>query len=1088
MCRKNGDKNKQLQPARYRKQNYIEDSDSSDEHQSENIIFNLSTYSQKGKPYLVSAIVNDKKITLELDTGSKLSVISWKFYKEHFKNVSLLPNNLSLYSYVGTVIEPVGYIYVNVVIGKHKAQNLKLFVIKKGGPPLLGRSWLKKLKINNINVNNLLYNIRDLDNFVENLKNEFPTVFSPGLGTCTKKISLKLIDSNPVFIKARPLPLALREPVALELKRLEAEGTIRKVDYSDYGSPIVPVIKKNGDIRICGDYKVTINPKLMREPYPLPRIEELFAALSGGEQFSKIDLTNAYQQLWLEEDSQPCTAITTHVGTYVYRRTPFGLTCIPEKFQKFMEETLKGLKGVAVFMDDIAVSGPDKFTHLSNLKALFARLSEVGLRIKLEKCKFMQDSISYLGFIIDKNGLHPDPNKVKAIVEAPAPSDITQLRSFLGFINYYAKFIPNLSTLLHPLHKLLKKNKIWVWSQECDKAFQSVKNSIANTNVLVHYKPDLPLVLAVDSSSYGIGSVLSHRYPNGEDRPICFASRTLNTAERAYSQIDKEALAIIKGVMKHHQYLYGRHFIIKTDHKPLTFIFGPKFGLPQVASSRLQRYATRLAAYDFDVEFVKSNSNGNADALSRLPLPYEPKNESGLNLVSYINYVEDSFPISAREVALKTQTDEVLSKIYKYIMNGWPTLVNDNEKPYYNRKEYLSIEQGCILYNHRVIIPVLLRKQVLRELHEGHLGVVKMKNLSRNYVYWPNLDNEIEVLCRDCTACRQQRDAPPQSLLHPWVFPARPWQRLHIDFAEFQGKHYLVTVDAHSKWIEVQKMTNTTASTTINKLRELFARFGLPSQVVSDGGPPFGSREFGDYMNKNLITHTITSPYRPAGNGAAENAVKSVKRAMKKSVHEGVDLETAIAQFLFQYRNCDHVTTGVAPAVAILGRRLRGRLDILKPSTERNVEKICERVGRARPGAERYVNVGDPVLARDYRARTDKWAPANVVAREAPLSYRVRLSDGHEWKRHIDQIIPNKTTRLSVSHSLINNEADNSDKSKTIEAPSHIIPDSADEVIEHDIDRANSPKSTSNDKNVIEDELLPKRLRRKCIYRGKYVY
>lgn len=599
---------------------YVNSDDESNE------FYNITVCGKNDRPYQIRLLINGKDLIFELDTGSKLSTINYECYAKNFWDVPLIKEQICLRAYTGTLIEPCGYIIVSAHLGENCADNLKLYVIKNGGPPLLGRAWLRSLRIESVEIKNYLLNLNELDtaNLITELSTQFPNVFSPGLGTCTKKMHLRLKDKIPVYQKARNLPLALRLPVENELNRLVAEGTIYKVEHSDYGTPIVPVIKKNGEIRICGDYKVTINKKLTRDPYPMPRIEELFAALSGGEKFSKIDLTNAYQQLLLDESSQACTAITTHVGTFVYRRTPYGLTCVPEKFQKFMEETLRGLNGVAVFMDDIAITGRNMDEHVTNLKALFRRLNEVGLRIKLQKCCFMQDSISYVGFVIDKHGLHPDQNKVKAIVEAPTPADVTQLRSFLGLINYYGKFISGLSTILYPLHQLLKKEVPWKWSEQCQKAFVEVKNALTSDTVLVHYSPELPLVLSVDSSSYGVGSVLAHRYPNGEERPISFSSRTLNAAERGYSQLDKEALAIFTGVIKHHQYLFGRHFVIKTDHKPLTFIFGPKLGLPQTVACRLQRYAIRLAAYDFDIEYVKSADNGNADALSRLPLPPPP--------------------------------------------------------------------------------------------------------------------------------------------------------------------------------------------------------------------------------------------------------------------------------------------------------------------------------------------------------------------------------------------------------------------------------------------------------------------------------
>ncbi|CAG9132662.1 unnamed protein product [Plutella xylostella] len=1013
MCKNSGRQagNNSDRFAQQRAHYYVDSDDES------NDFYNLTVNGKNDEPYQVPLIINEHNITFELDTGSKLSTINYDCYMKYFSNLALHHIQLSLRSYTGTLIKPCGYIVVNVRLGENTADNLKLYVIKNGGPPLLGRSWLTSLNVECVEIKNLLLHINETTSeatIVEELSKEFPSVFSPGLGTCTKKMTLRLKDDIPVFVKARTLPLALRQPVERELNRLVANGTIYKVDHSDYGTPIVPVIKKNGEIRICGDYKVTNNKKLMRDPYPLPRIEELFAALSGGEKYSKIDLTNAYQQKFLEESSQACTAITTHVGTFVYRRTPYGLTCVPEKFQKFMEETLRGLRGVAVFMDDVAVTGRDTAEHVANLKALLRRLSEVGLRIKLEKCQFMRDSISYVGFIIDKHGLHPDPEKVKAIVNALAPTDVSQLRSFLGLINYYAKFIAGLSTLLCPLHNLLKKNTPWKWTEACQKAFTDAKCALTSESLLVHYSPELPLVLSVDSSSYGIGSVLAHRYPGGDERPICFSSRTLNSAERGYSQLDKEALAIFTGVIKNHQYLFGRHFTIKTDHKPLTFIFGPKLGLPQTVASRLQRYAVRLAAYDFDIEYVKSASNSNADALSRLPLP-TPRETAEIenimqlnsNAVTYINFVEESFPISANEVALATERDKILKKVVSYVINGWPCNVeSDDFRSYFNRRDLLTVDRGCIIYNHRVE----LKKQVLRELHEGHLGIVKMKNLARNYVFWPSIDSDIEQLCRNCGACLQQRDAPAHVPLQPWVFPTRPWQRLHIDFAQFGGKYYLVTVDAHSKWIEVQKMEGTNAQSVVNKLRELFARFGLPTQLVSDGGPPFTSQDFEQYLRLNFIKHTVTSPYRPAGNGAAENAVKSVKRAMKKATLEGEDVDAAVSKFLFQYRNCEQATTGVPPAVSLSGRRLRSRLDALRPTTAEVVCAAQERAVERGGGLERHLEVGARVLARDYRPRASRWAHGEVVARPSPRTYRVRLGEGGECTRHIDQLLLDKSS------------------------------------------------------------------------------
>nr|XP_021183516.2 uncharacterized protein K02A2.6-like [Helicoverpa armigera] len=814
------------------RQNYLSDDDSD---------------SKDNKPYYILVNIDNFEMKCEIDTGSRISAINEETYKRQFSHKIIKADNLMLRSYSGSRIESLGYIEVHVRLRDREVKSLPLYVIKNGACPLLGRDWLRALKVSQIN----LFKITD-DGFVNRLCAEYPEVFTDKLGTCKRAIRLQLIDKEPVYVRARPVPLVMRARVERELARLGSDGTIYRVDYSDYGTPIVPVVKKNGDIRICGDYKITINPKLKRDYYPLPRIDELFAKLSGGEKFTKVDLTHAYEQCILTKESQPFTAITTHLGTYAYRRTPYGLACIPEKFQKLMEETLRGIPGCVVFLDDICITGSNDKEHISNVRAVLDRLREAGLTVKLSKCSFLQESVKYLGYIIDKEGLRPDTSKLDAISNAPRPENITQLKSFLGMLNYYGKFISNLSTLLYPLHNLLKKDVRWKWDRCCERAFNEAKRVLLGDRVLAHYEEGRPLVLSVDSSAYGLGAVLAHRYSDGSERPISCVSRTLNAAERNYSQLDKEALAILFGVTKHHQYLFGRSFILRTDHQPLTHIFGARGGISQTAASRLQRWAARLAAYAFTTEFVRSADNGPADALSRLPLPQEVRLVDSIN---YINLIEESFPISFKDVARETEKDSVLCKIKGYVTFGWPLTVTDAEKPYAARKQDLSVELGCLVYRYRVVIPSSLQKQVLAEIHDGHLGINKMKNLSRNYVYWPNLDRDIEDVCRGCTACGAVRDAPPHAPLHPWEFPLHPWHRVHADFADCGGTRYLIMVDAYSKWIEAIAMRKTDAQATISAMRGIFSRFGLPSLLVTDNGPPFTSQEFKTFCKKNCMKH-----------------------------------------------------------------------------------------------------------------------------------------------------------------------------------------------------------------------------------------
>ncbi|XP_030040463.2 uncharacterized protein LOC115455850 [Manduca sexta] len=419
-------------------------------------------------------------------------------------------------------------------------------------------------------------------------------------------------------MRARPLAYSLRAPVDQALDKLIADGIITAVETSDWATPIVPVVKTDGTIRICGDYKLTLNKCLEVDRFPLPRVEDLLVKLNGGVKFTKIDLSQAYAQFPLSEASKKYTVINTHRGLFQYNRLIYGLSSSPGIFQRKLEEMFADLPQVGVFLDDVILTGVNDKKHLETLHTVLDRLSKFGLKVEKKKCNFFVNSVTYLGYMIDKEGIHTNREKVEAIQRVPLPTTVSAVRAFIGMVMYYGKFIKNISTILSPLYALLKKGAKFLWSSECDTAFVTVKNKLMSSEVLVHYNPELPLILTTDASNVGIGAVISHEMPDGRERPIAFASRVLNTAERAYSQIDKEALSIIYGVKKFHQYLFGRKFILRTDHKPLVTIFGPKRGIPTMAASRLQRWAVILAAYRYDIEHVTTFRNG-ADALSRLP-------------------------------------------------------------------------------------------------------------------------------------------------------------------------------------------------------------------------------------------------------------------------------------------------------------------------------------------------------------------------------------------------------------------------------------------------------------------------------------
>ncbi|XP_026142558.1 uncharacterized protein K02A2.6-like [Carassius auratus] len=830
----------------------------------------------------------------------------------------------------------------------------------------------------------------------------------------TAKITLKP-ENKLKFCQPRVVPYALRPKVEAELKRLTEIGVLSPVEHSEWATPIVPVVKKNGDVRICGDFKVTINPVLHIEHYPLPRIEDLFASLAGGQCFSKLDLSHAYLQMRVEEDSRKFLTISTQKGLFQYNRLPFGIASAPAIFQRAMNQILQGLPNVHCYLDDILVTGQTEAEHLENLDAVLGWLhAEKG------KCDFFKDSLEYLGHIIDAEGLHKSPKKVHAIVNAPIPSNITQLRSFLGLLNYYGRFIPNLANIANPLNALLCKGKRWQWSEECDAAFKKAKEQLVSQNVLTHYDPQNAIRLACDASPYGIGAVISHMLPSGEEKPIAFASRTLSKAEQNYAQIEREALAILFGVRKFHQYLYGRKFTLFTDHRPLTTIFGPQKGIPSMAAARMQRWALLLSAHNYTIEYKRAEHHANADGLSRLPLQVEHSEKMDAVELFYLEQME-KLPVSATDIRRETMSDSTLSTVVETVIKGTQAvnLTGNNElSPFISKRAELSVQHGCLMWGMRVVVPLKLQKRVLEELHTGHPGIVRMKAIARSYVWWPGIDADIELCVKMCQSCQQIQKMSPQAPLHPWEWPSRPWERIHVDFAgPCEGHMYLVVVDAHSKWPEVQLMTSTTAGRTIEVLRNLFSHYGLPEVLVSDNGPQFVSQEFVTFLKANHVKHIRSAPYHPATNGQPERFVQSLKQALKASKGSST-VQRRLETFLLTYRNTPHPTTREAPSRLFLGRQLRTRLDALKPSVTAAVRlsqtsQVLRRAGRSKP---RQFGVGDAVLARDYRGR-ERWISGVMTAQSGPVSYNVDVGTSAEWRRHADQLlsIPNQAAETQVT-------------------------------------------------------------------------
>ena len=1018
-CKKRGhlarvcrSKAKQAQPGakqgqKPRAHQLTDDAPSHDEGQEEDIAYLLHQQSSKrnSKPIVTTVKINETEVEMEVDTGATYSLISMDTYRRLWpdqRKPILRKTDVTLRTYTGEKVIIRGCIRVSV---KYQSQqeDLNLLVVAGSGPSLLGRDWLQTLRLEWASICRIQAPPSEtLSKLLEQHAGLFKDELGMVKGT-TAKIHVNS-EAQPIFCRPRTVPYALREKVDREIERLEKDGVIEPVQFSDWAAPVVPVVKPDGSVRLCGDYKVTINRVAKLDVYPLPRIEEILASLAGGTKFTKLDLAHAYQQVQLDEESKKFTTINTSKGLYQYTRLPFGIASAPAIFQRTMEGLLQGIPNVSVYLDDILITGKSDEEHLKTLGEVLARLEKAGLRLKRSKCKFMLPSIEYLGHTISASGLQPTKEKVRAIVEAPAPHNVSQLKSFLGLLNYYAKFLPQLSTLLAPLYSLLQKNKQWTWGGEQEKAFLEAKAQLTSPRILAHYDPEKELVLSCDASPYGVGAVLSHRMDNGSEKPIAFASRSLAPAEKRYAQLDKEALAIVFGVKKFNQYLLGRKFTILSDHKPLEHLLNETRPVPPLASARIKRWALILGAYDYTIQYKPGTDHANADLLSRLPLPDPPKKIPKPAEMVLLMETLDSSPVTARQVKTWTDRDPLLSKVRSLTQQGWTPQTDEQLKPYQRRKEELSVQDGCVLCGSRVIVPETGREKILRILHDGHPGVSRMKGIARSVVWWPGIDADIEKKVKNCIECQVNQKSPAPAPLHMWEWPTRPWNRLHIDYAgPFMGKMFLVIVDAYSKWLDVQVVSSATSQNTITVLRSLFATHGLPELIVSDNGTVFTSEQFRDFLKKNGIRHITSAPYHPSTNGLAERAVQTFKTSMKKS--KPGDITTQLARFLFHYRTTPHSTTGVTPAELLMGRPLRTHIDLVKPSIASRVhaKQSDQKRNHDKRAKQRTFEVNDLVFVRNFSSGPT-WLPGTITECKGAVSFGVLLEDNRVVRRHIDHI------------------------------------------------------------------------------------
>ncbi|XP_062698523.1 uncharacterized protein K02A2.6-like [Aedes albopictus] len=957
---------------------------------------------------------------MEIDTGSAVTVISEFLYKKFFSYVPISMCHKKLVVVNGVKLDVVGQIIAEIMLnGKQSTGSLVVLKTCNEFRPLLGRDWMTTFYPNWKN-GFLEPEIKNVQKLAIDKEHEEAIRY---------EADLVFTSDQPIFRKPYQVPYKIKDKFLNHLDSLEKQGIITPIKASEWAAPVIAIIKKDNDLRMVIDCKVSLNKVLLPNTYPLPLAQDIFASLAGSKVFCSLDLTGAYTQLKLSKRSRKYVVINTEKGLYTYNRLPQGASSSAAVFQQVMDQVLKGLENVSVYLDDVLIAAKTFRECLDKVVQVLERLAAANISVNFKKCKFFVDSLQYLGHLITDEGLLPSPEKLSTIKDAKVPRNVTELKAYLGLVNYYNKFIPNLSSKLKCLYALLKKNAHFNWTNDCDKVFTESKENLLNANLLTFYDPRKPLVVVTDASSYGLGGVLA-QVENNTERPVCFTSFSLNDAQKRYPILHLEALALVCVIKKFHKFLFGQRFKVYTDHKPLLGIFG-KEGKHSIYVTRLQRYIMELSIYNFEIEYRPAAKMGNADFCSRFPINQKVPTYLEQNAIQNLNF-SNEFPLDYSLIARETKSDNFLSKLSEFVTLGWPKKIPNGFKNFFAQKDILEMVDGVLLVENKVIIPETLKMKILKLLHANHGGMVKMKKLARTVVFWHGINADIEAYVKHCDTCTKMEVVPKPKQTGTWLPTTRPFSRLHADFFHFEGKTFLLIVDSNSKWLEVEWVRfGTTAKLVNRKFASFFARFGLPDIVVTDGGPPFNSQEFMDFLRHQGVKILKSPPYNPASNGQAERMVRVVKDVLKKFLIDNqtksLDIEDKLNLFLINYRNSCLGEEGAFPSEKVLNFKPKMLLDLINPKkTYKNFIERSTKTDENFQFIEKSISneldnlkAGDKLLYKNHNQKDiPKWLEAKFVKRMSINVFQIALGS-HVLTAHRHQLKmlgqPNRRTKVMTA-------------------------------------------------------------------------
>lgn len=753
--------------------------------------------------------------------------------------------------------------------------------------------------------------------------------------TFTNKIkhSIRTTDEVPVYTKTYRYPFIHRQEVQDQISKMLDQGIIRP-SQSAWSSPIWVVPKKadasgKAKWRIVVDFR-KVNEKTIDDKYPIPNITDVLDKLGNCHYFTTLDLASGFYQVEMNPEDIQKTAFNVEHGHFEFLRMPMGLKNSPSTFQRVMDNVLRDLQNVVclVYLDDIIVFSVSLHEHMVNLEKVFKRLRESNFKIQMDKSEFLKLETAYLGHIISKDGIKPNPDKITAIQKFPIPKTATEIKRFLGLLGYYRKFIPDFARITKPMTQCLKKgSKITFNDANYVNCFEKCKTLLTNDPILQYPDFDKDFILTTDASNFAIGAVLSQGVI-GSDKPIAYASRTLNSSEINYSTIEKELLAIVWATKYFRPYLFGRKFKVVTDHKPLQWVMNLK-----EPNSRLTRWRLKLSEYNFTTVYKQGKYNTNADALSRIEINNEDTNSIAVNPSERPPSLAGSTTVTAHtsvehpilEIPI---SDDPLNKFNRQIcfvvvgdIKKRPTVT----KPFETHtrttiqisesnleddvvsavKEYVNpkVKTGLII-NPRLamyqIIPIIqdkfkssamnlvltkvelenvkeyLRQQeIIQKYHEGktnHRGINECFLALSSKFYWPKMRDHITKYINECNICGQAKyDRHPIkqrfSIVPP---PTKPFEIVHLDLFTAQTEKYLTIVDAFSKYAQAYHLRDGTALSVVQALLTFSTHHGVPITIVTDQGPEFTNQLFSEFTRLHKIQHHKILAHTPNDNGIVE--------------------------------------------------------------------------------------------------------------------------------------------------------------------------------------------------------------------------